>query len=92
MKEPIIVEQVYDGMIQAVRVNESGRRITENDVLRVIRHEVQMLVRNTEHVEDLFEDFVFINLIPVANSGQRIKDLLRPGDELIIFASVMKNH
>ena len=51
-------------------------------------HSTQLYVTEVMHLEDLFEDFVLLDVFPVSNAGTpHISDILSVGDELKLFGS-----
>jgi hypothetical protein len=85
---PIIVEEIYS-FRNAVRVTDAGMRLSVGDVLVTSSHSKagissQLYVTEVEYVEDLFEDFILLDISSIRNinSHGHISDLVSIGDEL----------
>ena len=89
---PIIVEEV-GCFTQTIRVSDAGRKLVVGDVLVSsvyckAGHSIKLYVTEAMCIEDLFEDFVLLDVLPVSNTGiPHISDILNVGDELKLFAS-----
>lgn len=89
---PIIVEDVYN-FRNAVRVTDAGMRLSVGDVLVTSSHSKagmssQLHVTEVEYVEDLFEDFVLLDISPIVNiNAQHVSDIVSIGDELKLLGN-----
>jgi hypothetical protein len=90
---PIIVEEVYN-FRQALRVTDSGLSLSAGDVLVSSINSkgglsTQLFVTEVDYTEDLFENYVLIDVSLVTNLAgmHHVSDMIGIGDELKLFGN-----
>jgi len=87
---PILINEIHDatdGII--IRITDPGLKIHERDIL-CTPNGCQFLVNELMYIEDLFEDFIYINILIISNQGVSITDLISINDELKILMHAHK--
>jgi hypothetical protein len=90
---PIIIEEVYN-FRQCIRVTDAGMKLSAGDVLITSANSrmgsFKLFVTEVMYMEDLFEDFVLLDISPVTGQGSiwHVSDFVEIGDELKLLGNI----
>jgi len=88
---PMIVLELHDtgeGII--ILITDPGITLNRYDIILCTETSERFFVNELHYINDLFEDFIYINIIPISTNQQAVNGLINVNTELKLLAHAFK--